>query len=183
MQYLRWFVLALASTVLSLVAVVLSPVLPLFAIGRDTLPRWLSWFQTPDNSIDGDYGFRFEHAQWRYRLPAPLARYVGRVLWLIRNPAYGFDWFIAAASVSPSDGLTFTGNPNTRDKPEGVEGRLFVQVGEYWNFIYIRRFGAKRCVFINLGWDLRGFAEANSAPRTMTLHPLNASIRFTTFAA
>ena len=62
----------------------LSPILPAFAIGRDTLPRWLSWFQTPDAPLDGDSGFQrvATWVKWRY------AR---RVMWIIRNPAYGFS--------------------------------------------------------------------------------------------
>lgn len=39
------------------IAWIISPVLPLFASSDGWLPRWLWWFQTPDNSIDGDHSF------------------------------------------------------------------------------------------------------------------------------
>ena len=34
-----------------------SPALPAFASEDGWLPKWLWWFQTPDNSIDGDGAF------------------------------------------------------------------------------------------------------------------------------
>ena len=44
------------------------------------LVKWLSWFQTPDNSLDGDHTFQsfFPPSWW------------SRVHWLWRNPFYGF---------------------------------------------------------------------------------------------
>ncbi|TAM16080.1 MAG: hypothetical protein EPN65_15235 [Pandoraea sp.] len=121
MMYVRWFVLAIVDLLVTCIAIFpLSLFLPFAAIGRPTLPAWLSWFQTPDNPLDGDEGWRTQHWQWRYRLPAPLATYIGRVGWLVRNPAYGFDMsvlgFDAGAKVaiatrgpSPLGGALVTG--------------------------------------------------------------------------
>lgn len=67
---------------------VLSPILPLFAIGKGRLPKYLSWFQTPDAPLDGDSGFEkvFPPEKW--------PKYLRRVFWLWRNPAYGFAWSV-----------------------------------------------------------------------------------------
>ena len=41
--------------------------------------QWLSWFQTPDNSLDGDHGWQEKHSHGWW----------SRVQWLWRNPFYG----------------------------------------------------------------------------------------------
>ena len=53
---LRWLFLLIADVAMSLIAWLLAPILPAFAIGRDHLPRWLAYFDTPDNALDGDLG-------------------------------------------------------------------------------------------------------------------------------
>ncbi len=45
------------SFAVTLTAYVLAPILPLFA-NDGWLPIWLSWFQTPDASINGDSGWK-----------------------------------------------------------------------------------------------------------------------------
>lgn len=112
--WVKYFALLPFHLMMGLVCWLLSPVLPLFAIGRDTLPSWLSWFQTPDAPLDGDSGFAELYP------PEKWPRYVRRVLWLIRNPAYGFAWSVLAyeptsnryrwyGSVMPEDRHTKTG--------------------------------------------------------------------------
>lgn len=48
------------------------------------LPWWLSYMQTPDNSLDGDQGHRNRCPYWDTR--------DGQVAWLKRNPAYGIAY-------------------------------------------------------------------------------------------
>lgn len=126
------------------------------------LPNWLSWFQTPDNSVDGDQGWREEHMQWRFKLPAPLATYLGRVGWLWRNPAYGFgleDLYKYERVVSRA------GDPRVTDSPflagsflvETQDGRLF-----QWRLVKVIP-GTKLYVYINFGWNIRGLL-ANPEP-------------------
>lgn len=90
MIFVKFFALLPLHLLVNLLCWFLAPVLPLFAIGRDTLPGWLSWFQTPDAPLDGDSGFAkiFPPDKW--------PRYLRRVLWLIRNPGYGFAWTVLA---------------------------------------------------------------------------------------
>ena len=79
--------------ILTLVAIILAPVLPVLASNQEgwldnhakwgvgpRLPTWLSWFQTPDNSLDGDATFE--------RLNG--ISYWSKVKWLWRNPCYAF---------------------------------------------------------------------------------------------
>ena len=89
--YLPLFILATIATY------ILAPVLVLFA--KDGwLPSWCWWFQTWDNSLDGDIGWQTEHRPW---LDTPYSElnsvqlWVCRFMWLWRNPAYGFAYKLA----------------------------------------------------------------------------------------
>jgi len=65
------------------------------------LPKWCWWFQTWDNSLDGDNGWQTEHRPW---LSTPYAQLSGwqvwvcRFMWLWRNPAYGFAYRLGPQS-------------------------------------------------------------------------------------
>lgn len=51
---LKWLALIFPSLFMAVFARLLCPVLPLFAEDDGYLPKWLSWFQTPFDSLDGD---------------------------------------------------------------------------------------------------------------------------------
>jgi hypothetical protein len=162
MPYLRWFLLSIASLVGSVLSLFLAPILALLANDEGFLPRWLVWFQTLDNSLDGDEGWRKEHWQWRFRLPSALSIYVGRVGWLWRNPFYGFDLLIASALIpqqSP-DNLVIHGDPQVQDKPHGREGYCYVSIGGWWSLTLIKRLpGSTKCIKVVAGWSLKTLAE------------------------
>jgi hypothetical protein len=76
---------------------ILAPFLVLFQ--KDGwLPNWCWWFQTWDNSLDGDNGWQTEHRPWLntpyYQLNS-VQVWVCRFMWLWRNPAYGFAYKLA----------------------------------------------------------------------------------------
>ena len=94
LRYLTFLPLFILATVATYVLV---PFLVLFQ--KDGwLPNWAWWFQTWDNSLDGDNGWQFEHRPW---LDVPYADlnsvqlWVCRFMWLWRNPAYGFAYKLA----------------------------------------------------------------------------------------
>ena len=77
----------------------ITPILPLFAVWKTgwcnnnlyqaeslRLPLWLSWFDTPDNSLFGDQRWEQEHN----------GGYWSQVGWLYRNSLYGFKWTVLA---------------------------------------------------------------------------------------
>jgi len=93
MIYILYILLVPINLVITLLALVIAPVLPLFANQQEgwldnhsswgvgpRLPTYLDWFMTPDNSLDGDATFA--------QLNPPC--YLSQVKWLIRNPAYAF---------------------------------------------------------------------------------------------
>ena len=110
---MRYFLYLIISFVLQLVAWCLTPILPLFrkelwgwsnngnvrALGP-RLPRWLSWFDTPDNSLLGDSRWMADHT----------GDYWSMVCWLYRNSLYGFKWTVLAVDVQ--DTQIIIGNPD-----------------------------------------------------------------------
>lgn len=139
------------SLVLTLLCIVLAPVIVLFADNDGWLPSWLSWFQTMDNSLDGDNGWRTEHWQWRFKLPAALATYVGRVGWLWRNPAYGFG----IEKLTFPYPIQYSGNTAVNDSP-GVEGWCHVDCGDLWQFVWVKRITQDKCIYCVFGWNIKG---------------------------
>lgn len=160
-MYLRWLLLLVPDLLASLLNYPLALVVVLFANEEGYLPRWLWWFQTPDNPLDGDGGWRNEHWQWRFKLPASLARYVGRVGWLWRNSMYGLAIDVLGAKTQGWDILITSGDTKTGNRPihDGWCYRVLYRDGQpiYWQFYYVKRWSETRCVRINLGWKLWSF--------------------------
>ena len=157
MIYLKWLLMVPVSLVVTLACLIFAPVIVLFANKEGWLPGWLSWFQTPDNSLDGDDGWKTEHWQWRYRLPAFLCTYVGRVGWLWRNPGYGFGVvrFNSAVPVV----ATYKGNKQVNDSP-GVEGYCLVSAGGLFQFVWVKRIGStSKCIYVVIGWNIKGLID------------------------
>lgn len=97
MCVLKWLVLWPVNILADLVVIIFAPLAALLSMGKPSLPSYLMWMQTHDNSIDTLYqqphhlkGYPwlkdkkpedFEKSNW--------LRWQARTLWLIRNPAYG----------------------------------------------------------------------------------------------
>lgn len=165
-KFIKWVFYVPAMLLVTALTFPLAFVLPLFAeereglmdnntkLGRGAyLPGWLSWFQTPDNSLDGDEGWRTEHWQWRFKLPEPFCTYIGRIGWLWRNPGYGFG----LVQITERDCVSFTcdGDPNVSDNTTR-EGWFYIETPSYWQLRYIKRVSDTRCVYLNLGWNIQG---------------------------
>lgn len=146
----------------------LAPILPFFATPEAHLPAWLKWFDTPDNTLDGDDGWKTRHWQWRFKLPLWLCVYIGRVGWLWRNQGYGFKWSVL--SISPSEPMSVKGNIEARDGDNGVEGWFLIRCKEGFQLRIVKRisFCASACFYITLGWDLKSYVQN---PETFKTEP------------
>ena len=96
------------------------------------------------------------------------------VLWLWRNPAVGFEASVLNAVLDPLAQVVVIGDPQVQDAPHGKEGYCGTRVlnpddSSYWNIVYIKRFGATRCLKLDIGWQLKTFAEG---------HPLTPTARY-----
>lgn len=151
----RWLACLLALFLMTVVAMLVTPLLPLFATPRmgpvdnahghavePRLPTWLGWFDTPDNSLLGDARWRSEHD----------GGYGSQVAWLYRNQLYGFKWGpLAAPMVEPRH---IDGDPNI-NRNNGRYGVLRIRMGSYWQWKCVKPIGRSGyCWMINLGWML-----------------------------
>jgi hypothetical protein len=113
---------------------------------------FLSWFQTPDNSLDGDATF--------CRLNPP--SYSSQVKWLWRNPAYSF----ALRYFIPNNNAAFIGDNLIKDNDNAREGWLLVRANGLFQFVLVWHIpGTSRCVYINLGWNIRALVDDNVDPK------------------
>lgn len=148
---MRYLLYLLTSFLMQIVAWIITPVLPLFAelrygklnngndsgVGR-RLPLWLSWFDTPDNSLLGDSNWAATHS----------GSYWAAVAWLDRNSLYGFKWSVLAApidaaSIVKSGPLVDWGSP----------GLQTIKMNSYWQWHLVTSFGPF-AVNWNFGWLL-----------------------------
>ena len=123
------------------------------------LPNWMSWLMTPDNSLEGDGGWQHEHWQWRYKLPSALAKYVGYVGWLWRNPAYSFGM----KYIDGTQPITVKGDNAIGDNQTAKEGSVYVTTDNMFQFVYVKRIAStNKCIYLNLGWNIRALLDENN---------------------
>ena len=144
MIYFYYVLLVPISLFLTLTAMVIAPILPLFA-KNGWLPKWLWWFQTPDNSLDGDVLWQITHSK----------SYRNQVLWLWRNPSYAF-----ACRYINGTNATYSGDKDIKDNDGAKEGHCLVKAAGLFQYTYIKRIG-NRCIYINLGWNIKSLIDPN----------------------
>jgi len=165
MIYILYFILVPLSLLLTLLAVLIAPVLPLLASNQEgwldnhsswglgpRLPTWLSWFQTPDNSLDGDATFEANNG----------ISYWAKVKWLWRNPCYAFA---IQYLINPYYTIV-KGDKTIKDNDNAKEGWCIVQANGLFQFVLVRRIGStSRAIYINVGWNIRGLVDDNVQPK------------------
>lgn len=159
MRYLLYLLLYIPAQIL---AYLVTPLLPLFATNRfgwcdnhsfeavnPRLPFWLSWFDTPDNSLIGDKNWLLKH---------PDMSYWDMVCWLYRNSLYGFKWSVLAAP-SPEGWATLIEGPTNLDYHTKTYGVMRVTRGDgYWQYKSVKPFMGKILV-LNFGWLLDDISQ------------------------
>ena len=174
MIYLWWIILVPINLLVTILTVILSPVLPMFATEQygpldnnsaqgfgPRLPKWLSWFQTPDNSLDGDATFE--------RLNPP--SYMSKIKWLIRNPGYGFSVHYLTAPYY----TTVSGDPTIKDNDNAKAGWCCVNSNGLFQLRLVLPIGFSRCLYCNFGWNIMGLADPNLTPKP---NPWEATFAF-----
>lgn len=103
MRYLLYIILYVPIQVLTYSITPLLPLVSEYRIGwcnnnhylaeSHRLPVWLSWFDTPDNSLCGDQKWEQTHD----------CGYWSKVAWLYRNSLYGFKWTVLSLPAGHPD--------------------------------------------------------------------------------
>ena len=145
MVYIKWAALIVPSFFMAVVGRLLAPILPFFVQEDGYLPRWLWWFQTPDNPCDGDAGHWERHPGMDW-----WSTYKRRVAWCWRNVCYGFD--IDVLGVKPP-------RSGWQWKQVKRDGKTIA-----WQLYGVRQYRVwpQRCLRVNLGWKLFDFDDAVS---------------------
>lgn len=164
MKYIKYVVLVLLSLPMNILAIVLAPVLPLFSGNAygwldnhakqgfgPRLPNWLSWFMTPDNSLDGDATFE--------RLNG--TGYFSKVKWLVRNPLYAF----ALKYLSAPYAVIVKGDISIKDNNAAKAGWCFVTANNLFQFRWVFPIGFSRCIYCNFGHNIFALADPNVNPK------------------
>jgi len=168
MIYLIYLVLVPISLLLTLIAVILAPVMPLVGVDKEwwldnhskrgigfVLPTWLNWFNTPDNDLRGDATFQRINGTGYWQC----------VKWLWRNPAYSF----ALKYLNSPYETTVYGDKTIKDNDNAKAGYCFVRANGLFQFRYIKRIATtNRCILVNLGWNIMGLVDDNVQPKPDT---------------
>lgn len=152
------------------------------------LPWYLSYCQTPDNSLLGDSawcGMEAGHWPWRAKLAdwPHLQSYLGMLGWLWRNPAYGLELGPLGAKIKPYDQIEYLGNPQIKDGDQGVAGYCLTFVGDYWGLVLICPLWSGLCLHQELGWKLKTYAEEPARVATEPRAQYVVSVRFSKFTS
>lgn len=153
MILVRYLISATASCVFTLLTYLLAPIVCLSVQSNGYLPRWLSWFGTPDNPATGDPTF-WPQAHPTYSL------YQLAVTWMWRNPAMGFDQ-VLAADVAENTMVDVYGNLDI-DDVKRIGGWYFLTGGGVFQFKAVWPIGPG-CFQINIGWSLTPIAKNYSS--------------------
>jgi hypothetical protein len=164
MIYLIYLILVPISLITTLVGLVFAPIMVLFKIEElwwcdnhsfqavgPVLPKWLNWFNTPDNTLNGDQTFQGKNPP----------SYWSKVKWLWRNPAYSFALRYIQAPYTTS----VAGDPSIKDNDNAKAGWCLVYANGLFQFTLVAPIGFSRCIYVNLGWNIRGLVDPNVQPK------------------
>lgn len=163
----RYVIYLLINFAFDVLANLIAPLLPIFAkpvlglsdngqalLVEPRLPHWLSWFQTPDNSLYGDKGWQTIHYP-------DYKSYTGQWLWLVRNSAHGLVNGPLAARFNAISEIKYTGNPWLhKSNPEHIGQKFYATCGNYFQYMTVRKIPTiNRAIFFNIGWQFDPFIE------------------------
>lgn len=159
---LWWFIKLIPHLVFLAISYPAALFLPAFAGADAHLPKWLSWFDQPDDDLDGDNGWKTEHRWFKDSLKVDHGwrRYINRVRWLWRNPAYNWGIEVMGFIVSANSTRETTGNAKVSDRPLS-QGFYFTVIRPNsklklagWFYYGVWQWCGRFCLSIKLGYKL-----------------------------
>lgn len=155
---MRWLMFLPIDILSNIFGWLINPIVPMFANENGTLPKWLEFAGTPDNTLDGDEGWKSKHRPFMIE-DSKFKRWANRTAWLYRNSMYGFSHSVLGVTVEPGFTYSVSGDERVSNRPlhNGLVRRKLVSGGkEYWQWYYVRAWSDTKCIRINLGWKLWG---------------------------
>jgi hypothetical protein len=156
MRSLAYPLYAIASRLMAIIAILLSPLIALFVDTQGNLPSLLRWFQTPDAPATGAPFWKQQHPTY--------SNYLLALTWLVRNPAQGFDQ-VCKVNATLDTPVKFYGNLNISDGIYAAPiGGWFLITGaggfQFSAIIPCRSF----TIDIGAGWRLDPIAKGYQTP-------------------
>jgi hypothetical protein len=179
MIYLKYWLMVVVDLIMKfLIAWPLTPFIVLLADKDGWLPLWLSWFQTYDNSLNGDYGWQATSRPYLAE-SNKYQRYINRCCWLWRNSIYGFSRTIEGIKFNElSDAVITVGDTGISNGPPGKSGlvrRYLYRDSKIiaFQWYYIKRYEQwpNKCIRINLGRKLWDFPTSEYAMFVFSISP------------
>lgn len=160
MIYLLYPFLVVYNLLMTLIAVIFAPVLPLFGVWKEwwldnhakrgigfVLPEWLNCFNTPDNDLRGDATFQRINGSGYWQC----------VKWLWRNPAYS----VCLRYLKASYDTQVFGDKTIKDNDNAKAGWCFVRANGLFQFTVIAPIGFARCFRFTGGWNIMALVDDN----------------------
>jgi hypothetical protein len=165
MIYLKWFLFTIVNLLLEIPNYLFAPIIVLFVNEDGYLPNWLYWFQTTDNSLDGDEGW-IAGTRTIKNPTNKFHRWINRFRWIQRNSLYGFSEKVSGVRYDRTqDTLKVVGNPAIGNGPGGLSGTVTRYLYRQdkliaFQWYYIHQWGSSpNCIRINIGWKLWNFDD------------------------
>jgi hypothetical protein len=166
--YGKWLLLVVLNLILKyFLAWPLTPIVVLFTKSNGWLPNCLYWFQTNDNSIDGDEGWI--SGTRPFKINTGFRCYINRCFWLWRNSLYGFNESVLSLTYPPIRDHEIVGDERVSNSPgfSGTVKRYLYGTNHKllaFQFYYIKQLKRwpNKCIRINLGWKLWNVKDMNA---------------------
>ncbi len=177
---IKWLALTAADLCLQIAALFVTPVLSLFT--SDGWPKWGSLFWTYDNPPQGDNGWQTKRAPYipantRWRL------YVNRVMWLYRNPTYGFAKNVSVSyNKSQLIRIIISGGHGLDISDKYGRSGYYLAVCENgvlpsaFEFYLVCQWSESKCLRVRIGWKIvtDKFAKIGFAPLVHMINPVKS---------
>lgn len=156
MKYVDYTILAIINLLFTLLAWIVSPFLAFEVLESGYLPNCLKWFQTFDAPIDSGWQLGYYGTYLTTNIkPTGWTLYWYRLLWLCRNPAYGFSYWPLGIPYVKEDWVIKT--LTTTDGTTLSEFFAVTTDGKYFSYTNSKglKLGYKLWWALDSNWQLR----------------------------
>lgn len=182
-----WLIIGSVDFIFTVISYFLAIFVAFFVDSNYMLPKWLSWFQTPDALMNGkgtitDDNGSVSGGDWNfYQQHKNDSKYLTSLLWMWRNPIGGFSSTVSSKKLNGKD-FMLLGNALTNNRaPHAVEGWYLiipknwksVFIFSAWEFYWVKAYSPNKCLRIKLGWKCANAYFSCSTQYAKCVHSIN----------